>query len=77
MTKVIVPETVKEIDKGAFGYCKSLTNINIPSSVEKIGEGCFDSCKNLSEIRINKEAGRIEGSPWGADKGDRTVIWLK
>ena len=77
MTKVIIPETVKEIEPNAFGYCNSLTNINIPSSVEKIGEGCFDSCKNLSEIRINKEKGSIEGSPWGADKGDRAVIWLK
>ena len=77
MTKVIIPETVKEIEPNAFGYCNSLTTINIPSSVEKIGYGCFGACENLSEIRINKEKGSIEGSPWGADKGDRAVIWLK
>ena len=77
MTKVIIPETVKEIEPNAFGYCSSLTSINIPSSVEKIGGGCFGSCENLSEIRINKAKGSIEGLPWGADKGDRAIIWLK
>ena len=77
MTKVIIPETVKEIEPNAFGYCSSLTSINIPSSVEKIGGGCFGGCENLSEIRINKAKGSIEGLPWGADKGDRAIIWLK
>ena len=77
MTKIIIPGTVKEIGQNAFDKCSSLTNIEIPSSVEKIGEGCFNSCENLSEIRINKEKGSIAGSPWGADKGERAVIWLK
>ena len=77
MTKIIIPETVKEIGKDTFGYCKGLTKIEIPSSVDTIGENCFDTCTNLNEIRINKEKGSIAGSPWGADKGDRVVIWLK
>ena len=77
MTKIIIPETVKEIGKDTFGYCKGLTKIEIPSSVDTIGENCFDTCTNLNEIRINKEKESIAGSPWGADKGDRVVIWLK
>ena len=73
---VKIPESVEEIGN-SFNYCLSLTKIEIPNSVNKIGKGCFDYCTNLNEIRINKAKGEIEGSPWGADKGDRAVIWLK
>ena len=77
MTKIILPETITEIGWQAFGNCKSLKEIDIPSNVEKIENYCFDTCDNLSEIRINKAKGSIAGEPWGADKGERAVIWLK
>ena len=77
MTKIILPETITEIGWQAFGNCKNLKEIDIPSNVEKIENDCFGTCDNLSEIRINKAKGSIAGAPWGADKGDRAVIWLK
>ena len=77
MTKIILPETITEIGWQAFGNCKSLKEIDIPSNVEKIENDCFATCDNLSEIRINKAKGSIAGAPWGADKGDKAVIWLK
>ena len=77
MEKVILPKTLNEIDSNAFAGCNKLTRIEIPTNVNKIGENCFSYCMNLNEIIVNKAKGEIEGSPWGADKGERAVIWLK
>ena len=76
LVELKIPESVEEIGD-SLNYCISLTKIEIPNSVNKIGKGCFNYCTNLNEIRINKAKGEIEGAPWGADKGDRAVIWLK
>ena len=75
--KVIIPDTVEEIGKRAFTYCENLTKIEIPNSVNTIGPNCFELCSNLNEIIINKAKGEIEGAPWGANKGDRVIFWLK
>ena len=77
MKKIVIPDTVKEIGTRAFGYCESLTKVEIPNSVNLIGPSCFESCSNLNEIIINKAKGEIEGAPWGANKGDRVIFWLK
>lgn len=39
--KVVIPEGIKEIGRGAFARCPNLTDINIPSSVNIIGSGAF------------------------------------
>ncbi len=76
MTSIKISETVTEIG-GSFNYCSSLTKIEIPSSVKSIGAGCFTNSPNLNEIIIHKEKGSIPGSPWGAEKGDRAIKWMK
>ena len=77
MTEVILPEGLKEISS-SFNYCTGLTSIYIPNSVETINSHAFDNTSsNLNKIQIDKEAGSIEGSPWGATKGDRVIEWLR
>ena len=75
--EIILSSTLKEIESSAFIYCSSLTEIQIPNSIERIGENAFLNCSNLQSIKIDKEAGSIEGAPWGATKGDRVVQWLR
>lgn len=75
MTKIIIPEGVKEIKANAFHYCSTLQKVEIPSTVEKI-ESCFgDATNNLEEIIIHKKENSITGAPWGAVKGLRAVKW--
>ncbi len=49
-TKIIVPNGVTEIGRGAFCECSKLISITIPESVMKIGEGAFMHCIRLVEI---------------------------
>ena len=74
MTKIIIPNTVKEISN-SFNYCRQLTKIEIPSSVEKIERGAFSNSPQLKEIIIHKKNESIEGSPWGCDAGLKAIKW--
>lgn len=56
---------------GIFEGCP-ITTINIPSTIKSIGKYAFDG-SNLKTIIINRKAGAISGSPWGAT--DATVSW--
>ena len=42
-----IPDSVKEIGYGAFGYCHNLESVYLSISVEKIGYGAFIDCNNL------------------------------
>lgn len=42
ITEVVLPSTLKEIEKGAFSNCKTLEKVVIPSNVTKMGNGVFN-----------------------------------
>lgn len=48
----ILPNSVTEIEEGAFKGCYELKSIIIPNSVTKIGDEAFSGCKNLKSITI-------------------------
>jgi hypothetical protein len=48
--KCIIPDSVENIGKSAFAYCKSLTSITIPDSVTIIDVNIFWLCDALKEI---------------------------
>ena len=52
ITKVTLPETVTEIDIGAFYDCYGLSSINIPKAVRVIENNVFTHCTSLSEPDI-------------------------
>ena len=56
---------------GIFDGCP-MTTINIPSTIKSIGKYAFYG-SNLKTIIINRKAGAISGSPWGATAA--TVSW--
>lgn len=53
ITKVTLPDTIKEIGNYAFSYCSSLETINLPDGLEKVGIGVFDECNALQYEDIN------------------------
>ena len=52
LTKVYIPDNVKEIGESAFVYCTSLKNITIPNSVTKICSRAFEGCNLIKNIII-------------------------
>jgi len=49
---VILPDSLKAIDKETFYFCTGLTNLTIPDGVTFIGDKAFYWCYNLSDINI-------------------------
>ena len=47
-----IPNSVTEIEHGAFSGCKNLKSIIIPNSVTSIGGEVFYNCENLTSITI-------------------------
>lgn len=47
-TEIVIPNSVTEIDEGAFEGCKSLASITIPESVKKIDGSAFNGCTVLT-----------------------------
>ena len=45
LKKVVIPEGVMEIGKGAFADCKNLRKVEIPESVELIMDYAFAGCR--------------------------------
>ena len=50
---------LESIEKMAFRYCQSLTDINLPDSVRKIDANAFYYCTNLSDINLGTELRKI------------------
>ena len=52
LTAVVIPNTVKNIDDGAFSGCTNLVDVYIPSTVNSIGVGLFENCTSLKTAHI-------------------------
>lgn len=50
--KVVLPDSLKEIQDEAFSYCDYLESIVIPKNVEKIGSNAFNECESLREVEF-------------------------
>lgn len=61
ITRVILPEGLKEIGDFAFCGCTRLCEVVVPDSVERIGDSAFEKCSQLitfssSAIEVGKRA---------------------
>lgn len=54
--RVVVPQGVNSIAKGAFFECKNLEEVLLPDSLQYIGESAFEGCENLETISISNES---------------------
>ncbi|MDE5787039.1 MAG: leucine-rich repeat domain-containing protein [Bacteroidaceae bacterium] len=55
LTSVIIPNSVRLIEKEAFEGCTGLTTISIPNSVTTIGERAFSGCSGLESIVVAED----------------------
>lgn len=58
ITSVSIPDTVKQIQTGAFSSCTALESVNLPENLEVLGERAFDNCTSLKQIAI---PGSVQG----------------
>lgn len=54
LTSILLPETIKLIDRGAFRNCRSLHTITVPDNVKTLGKEAFSGCSALKEITLGK-----------------------
>ena len=59
---VVIPGTVKRINKDAFKGCVSLEKITFNEGLENIYQSAFEGCTNLTEITLPQSLTYIHGS---------------
>eukprot|EP00980_Cylindrotheca_fusiformis_P009632 scaffold2127_cov85-Cylindrotheca_fusiformis.AAC.12 len=59
LARLVLNEGLKRIGQGAFGYCKSLTEVEIPSIVNVIDVYAFYGCTSLARLVLNEGLERI------------------
>jgi len=64
LTSIVIPDSVKSIDDGAFCRCENLISITIPDSVTSIGSYVFSQCSSLTSITIPNTITSIEDDPF-------------
>lgn len=52
LTNVVIPDKVKEIERGAFFECDKLSSIRLPAGLESIGDQAFYGCRSLQNMVI-------------------------
>ena len=57
--KLIVGNTVTEIENISFYGCEKLTEISLPNSVTTIGESAFYDCENLTKVSLGNSVTKI------------------
>ena len=72
ITKIMLPDTIKEIGVEAFGYCISLTEIQIPACI-RLREMAFVGCTSLSEITLPNGLVSIGAFPFSQCSSLKTV----
>ena len=72
ITKIILPDTIKEIGVEAFGYCISLTEIQIPACI-RLREMAFVGCTSLSKITLPNGLVSIGAFPFSQCSSLKTV----
>lgn len=62
LTSISIPNTVTEIENGAFNYCKSLASVSFASgsTLTKIDDSAFQNDTALTNIKIPASVTRIE-----------------
>ncbi len=56
LDRVVIPDSVKYINGGAFRLCLNLSEVEIGSGVEEIGMAAFEMCNHLRKVDIPNES---------------------
>lgn len=72
MRKVVLPESLKEIEDCAFNWCRDLEYMRLPESLEVLEEDAIAECLSLRELHIgpNTKMEVWDGLPFTCDNDD-------
>lgn len=59
VTKITIPDGVKQIGKSAFSECTRLKTINLPDGIMYVADSLFMKCKSLTSIQLPEGITRI------------------
>ena len=52
LLSVTIPNSVKQIDSGAFGWCYNLKKVNLPIGLTSLGVNAFAHCYSLGDVTL-------------------------
>lgn len=52
LEKVVLPDSLVEIESGLFSQCVNLRDVRLPSGLEVLPDWLFDGCKSLETIEL-------------------------
>lgn len=73
LKKVIIPDSITQIDSQAFGNCIALEEITFGKNVSKIRNKAFESCHALSEIKLGSQVKSISDGAFADNSVLKTV----
>lgn len=53
--KIVIPDFITELYRGAFKDCEKVTSVTIPASVKFIDKDAFEDCESLEEIVVEED----------------------
>lgn len=78
LSEVVLPETLKEIQKNAFANCTGLTKIDLPNSIDTIGNYAFNKTALSSVVLPNNDNLTVKQQAFGdADLHQVTIPNVK
>lgn len=52
LTEIVLPSSIKKLDRYTFYSCEHLVSIELPEQVNYLGKLCFDNCTSISSIDL-------------------------
>lgn len=59
ITSIVIPASVEEIGKYAFGDCTKLSTLAFPIALQSIGSHTFDGCRSLETVTLNQNIAKL------------------
>lgn len=66
ITSVVLPDSIREIQRSAFSTCRKLTSINLPDGLTDIAQNTFILCESLSNISLPKTVTKIHSGAFSS-----------
>ena len=75
--RYVVPESVAEIEPGAFSGCVALTSITVSKNVELINYGAFENCVSLESVVVEESVESLGPSAFAGCSALKSVVLPK
>ena len=60
IVEIVLPESMTELEWGAFSGCVSLTTVNLSRNIKRIGLRCFSGCMSLCSVVLPENIVEID-----------------